>query len=59
MPFKAYFQSAYDIAETTPNADGSYCNWQPTSTHRIDHLYGRYYRALSYTMITEDYGRSW
>lgn len=58
MPFKAYFQSAYDIAETTPNADGSYCNWQPTSTHRIDHLYGRYYRALSYTMITEDYGRS-
>ena len=58
LPFKAYFQSAYDIAETAPNADGSYCNWQPSSTHRIDHLYGRYYRALSYTMITEDYGRS-
>lgn len=58
LPFKAYFQSAYDISETAPNADGSYCNWQPSSTHRIDHLYGRYYRALSYTMITEDYGRS-
>lgn len=58
LPFKAYFQSAYDIAETAPNGDGSYCNWQPTSTHRIDHLYGRYYRALSYTMITEDYDRS-
>ena len=58
LPFKAYFQSAYDIAETAPTGDGSYCNWQPSSTHRIDHLYGRYYRALSYTMITEDYGRS-
>ncbi len=58
LPFKAYFQSAYDISETTPVGNGSYCNWQPASTHRIDHLYGRYYRSLSYMMITEDYGRS-